>query len=51
MDGKNNESVSDIPATYKVIVAAIISARARKRYQQLIIGSQRRLAKMDHDGR
>ena len=50
MGGKNNESESDIPAAYILIVTASIFARARKRYQQLIIGSQRRLRKMDNDG-
>jgi hypothetical protein len=48
MGDKNNES--DIPAALIAIPTAIISARARKRYQQLIMGSQGRSGKMDNDG-
>jgi hypothetical protein len=50
MGDKNNESESDIPADIIGAKTAIISARARKRYQQLIMGSQGRLGKMDNDG-
>ena len=44
MGDKNNEIESDIPAV-RITVTAIISARARKRSQHLIVGSQGRLGK------
>ena len=54
MGDKNNESESesesDIPADITGIVTASTCARARKRNQQLIMGSQGRLGKMDNDG-
>ena len=52
MGDKNNESESEsnIPAAIIVRVTAIRSTRARKRYQQLIMGNQGRLGKMDNDG-
>ena len=46
---ENNDSESNIPAADTLITASTF-ARARKRYQQLIMGSQGRLGKMDNDG-
>jgi hypothetical protein len=51
MGDKNYESESDIPAGIIARSTAIISTRERKRYQQLIIGGQGRLGKMDNKGK